>query len=276
MRSATIWQLTAPYAIASSLWLIILPLAGLTENASLSFTDWPLFLSAIGIFFAPSSIVSGFIVGFTPACLWQLSIIKPDHLTYVSKAVLWISLAITYLVMGLMNKYDSALTLIAPQVGIMLGLITALALSKTPALGLFLSRLYQPRAASKAILIVSVISIMYAIFLSALSQWEHLSLIESITTMPDFLYESYKQLMLWVPIGMIFAFSPKQAQIGYWILAGLCSYLLISSFSTFSITAHNYLEISFASLGCLAGLWMGSNFKKTSKVQTEKTNHLLK
>jgi len=267
IRFASIWSLTAPFAIASSLWLLILPMAGLTENVSYSITDWPLFLSAIGSIFSPPSIVSGLMVGFIPACLWRLSIIVPERMTYVSTAILWICLTITYVVIGLMNTYASALTLIAPQIGIMLGIVAALGLSNTSTLGLFLSRLSQPNSASKAILIVSLIFIVVVIFLSALSQWDYPFLIETIATTPDFLYKSYKQFMLWVPIGTILAFSPKQAQTGYWILAGQCGYIWATSLSSVSMNPSNNLEIIFASLGCLAGLWMGSHFKENVKAQ---------
>jgi hypothetical protein len=80
------------------------------------------------------------------------------------------------------------------------------------------------------------------------------------------LYLALKPLILWVPVGLLYAFAQKQTPLTRWTMAGALAFLLVGLpllHSTLSV--QGLLEIVSAFWGIGVGVWLGRQVGGTSR-----------
>jgi hypothetical protein len=158
----------------------------------------------------------------------------------------------------------SVVDLLMQQVGIVLGI--ALGWLGAPALTLTLNSMLRPCETLTrgviAFLTVAIILVPLSPEVSLLNLvdgWRISSPRGYLNALPNQAYLALKSLILWVPLGMLYALAQKQVQLRGWTIAGSLAFLIIGLPLLYgTLRVQDVLEILSAYWGICLGLWLGT------------------
>ena len=163
----------------------------------------------------------------------------------------------------------STFDLVLQQVGLVLGI--AFGWLCTPSLALGLGNWLRPwdaitrgiiTAVSAAIILVPLAP--DASLFDPANGWRIDSLGGYLKALPGQVYLALKPLILWVPLGMLYALAQKQVQIRSWIIAGTLAFLIVGLPLLHGIlNVQDVLEILSAYWGIVVGVWLGTQVHRT-------------
>ena len=259
-------------AIAMLGWLLASGLLAMLEPASRAAGALP-HVRATGVF-------HHFIIPFVAAGLCQSSITTLAFRARMGRAawvwITWslISFAAALLPPRLASEPLWSLTELALQQG---GLALGLALGSMirPSLTSRLDRMQHALeeitralvAAATVFIIVLPLSANGRVFDPA-NAWAFTSFTGYLISVPGQIYLGLKSLILWVPVGMLYALVRKEAQIQRWALAAVLAFLLVGlPLLHPSLRVQDVLEVMSGYWGVAIGAWVGTEIRRTLPVQ---------
>ncbi|HEY3116229.1 MAG TPA: hypothetical protein VGK54_05765, partial [Chloroflexota bacterium] len=170
--------------------------------------------------------------------------------------------------MGLQGPW-STFDLVMQQVGIVLGI--TLGWLCPPTLALRLGNWLKPfeAIARGVITAVSVAIILVplapdASLFDLANGWHIDSPGGYLKALPGQVYLALKSLILWVPVGMLYALAEKQAQIRGWTIAGALAFLVVGLPLLHGVlSVQDLLEILSAYWGIVVGVSLGTQVRRT-------------
>ena len=170
--------------------------------------------------------------------------------------------------MGL-NAPWSTFDLVMQQVGLLLGITFGWLCP--PVLALGLANWLRPfeAIARRVITIISVAIILVPLapdtsLIDLANGWHVESLGGYLKALPGQVYLALKSLILWVPVGMLYALAEKQAQITGWTVVGALAFLVVGlPLLHGALSVQDVLEILSAYWGIVAGVWLGTRVHRT-------------
>jgi hypothetical protein len=217
-----------------------------------------------------------FLVPLLAAVLWQSSASALPYGSRLRRAAglwaAWTSVALGAAVvshqMSLQGPW-SALDLVMQQIGLVLGITFGWLC--TPALALSLGNWLRPceaitrgvvTAVSAAIILVPIAP--DASLFDLANGWHIHSFGGYLKALPGQIYLALKSLILWVPVGMLYALAQKQVQIRGWTLAGALAFLIVGlPLLHGALRVQDVLEVLSAYWGIVGGVWLGTQVSRT-------------
>ena len=174
--------------------------------------------------------------------------------------------------MGLQGPW-SLFDLLMQQGGLVLGI--ALGWFFTPALARALCDwLRLCEVITRGVIVAASIAIILvplapeASLLNPANGWHIDSPAGYLKALPSQIYLALKSLILWVPLGMLYALAQRQAQIRSWAIAGALAFLIVGLPLLYgTLTVQDLVEILSAYWGISLGVLLGTEVYRT--VQTE-------
>jgi hypothetical protein len=164
----------------------------------------------------------------------------------------------------------SAFDLVMQQVGLVLGVTFGWLCTPSLALGLgnWLRRwdaiAWGVIAAVSAAIILVPLAPEASLFDLA-NGWHIESLGGYLKALPGQVYLALKPLILWVPVGMLYALAQKQVQIRSWIIAGILAFFIVGlPLLRGMLNVQDVLEILSACWGIVVGVWLGTQVSRAS------------